>query len=82
MTTSIETDDTLYLESFLKTMGWSQTEAAKQLGISRVQFGNYCRGYHNSKNHEPSILPDAIVLACEALKLGVRLDDIRSIKQL
>lgn len=68
----IVNSDTLYLESFLKTMGWSQTEAAKQLGISRVQFGNYCRGYHH-QSHEPAILPDAIVLACEALKLGVRL---------
>lgn len=71
MVKRIETDDTRYLAEFLEQMQWSQTEAAKQLGITRLAFGNYYRGVR--QDGIPSSLPDTVKLACEALKRGVRL---------
>lgn len=53
-----------------KSHGWTQTEAAEALGISRGSVELYERGARREDNR-PVEIPRTVALACSALSAGL-----------
>ncbi|KAA6205649.1 MAG: XRE family transcriptional regulator [Candidatus Tokpelaia sp.] len=54
-----------------KKMGFSQIEAAKALGISRLSVQNYERGMR-LEDGRPVRIPHPVALACAAIAAGLK----------
>lgn len=63
------------LKAWRGRMGWSKTDAAKRLGVSRNQYLRYEKGIGNDEKKVK--IPQTVALACEALETRPILANLR-----
>ncbi|MBF0131171.1 MAG: helix-turn-helix transcriptional regulator [Magnetococcales bacterium] len=63
------------LKAWRGRMGWSKTDAAKKLGVSRNQYLRYEKGIGNDEKKVK--IPQTVALACEALETRPILANLR-----